>query len=387
MFRRTLPLLALALFTLFVARPVAAQTPAPTLTDLATALDAVATALDAGDSGGAVVQLAKASQVWPTVEGEVASSDPAAYSAFELDLGTAAAALRAAPADVAAAAAAVARMRATLDPFVQTTATYTAFDAAAILLREGLEALLVLVALLAFLRRSGHSDKRGWIWAGGAAGVFASMLAGFALQAVFSAASAGHNREIIEGATGILAAAMLFYVAYWLHSKARLGAWQAFIDERTGQALAGGSLLGLATLAFLAVFREGAETVVFYLGMAASISLSELLAGLALGSVALVVIAVLMLVFSVRLPLQLFFRVAGLLVYYLGFKFVGTGLHALQVAQVLPSTPAPVPDVLFLGLYPTWETLLPQVGLLLATVGGLLYLRARNQRTLATQSA
>ncbi|MEI8165593.1 MAG: FTR1 family protein [Chloroflexales bacterium] len=392
MVRRTLTLVVVALFALFVARPVAAQTPpvtpaqTVTLGDMANELEAAASALAAGDASAAATSLEAVNTTWPALEGDVATSNPAAYTAIEIDLGVATAALHAAPAKLDVARAAVDRLRATVAPFVE-IATYTAFDAAAILLREGLEALLIIVALLAFLRRSGNSDKRGWIWAGGAVGILASVLAAFALQALFSAASAGYSREIIEGATGLLAAAMLFYVAYWLHSKANLGAWQQFIDQRTGQALASGSVFGLALLAFLAVFREGAETVVFYLGMAASISLNELLAGFALGAVALVVIAVLLLVFSVRLPLGLFFRVAGLLVYYLGFKFVGTGLHALQVAGVFPSSPAPVPSIAFFGIYPTWETLLPQLVLFLAAIAALFYLRAREQRDLAAQPA
>jgi high-affinity iron transporter len=99
------------------------------------------------------------------------------------------------------------------------------------------------------------------------------------------------------------------------------------------------------------------------------------------------VIAVLMLVFSVRLPLRLFFRLAGLLVYYLGFKFVGTAIHALQVAGIMSSTSAPVPSIAFFGIYPTWETLLPQIVLILAAAGALLYLRVRDQRALAAQPA
>src|SRR5439155_9729696 len=126
-------------------------------------------------------------------------------TAIEVDLGRAAAAIKALPADMAAAGAALDRLRATLAPFTGAQ-TYTALDAAAIILREGLEALLVIVALLAFLRRSGNADKRGWIWAGGALGVLSSIVAAVILQALFSSVSAGQNRELIEGLTGLIAA-------------------------------------------------------------------------------------------------------------------------------------------------------------------------------------
>jgi high-affinity iron transporter len=205
------------------------------------------------------------------------------------------------------------------------------------------------------------------------------------LQAIFSRVSAGTNRELIEGITGLIAAGLLFYVSYWLHSKASLGAWKKFIDQRTSQALARGSMIGLALLAFLAVFREGAETAVFYLGMAPSIPARDLFLGMALGVVMLVIAAVLMLVVGVKLPLRLFFRVASLLVYYLGFKFVGTGLHALQVAGAIPTTPIPGlesnPVFEFFGIYPTWQTLLPQLALLLGALAIWFYLRAKDFKT------
>jgi high-affinity iron transporter len=360
----------------------AAQSPADLLKLLDQARGAVArgAVAEAADAIGALIH------AWPAVEGPIATKDKDAYTAIEIDLGRAAAAIRATPADMAAAGAALDHLRATLAPFAGAQA-YTALDAAVIILREGLEALLVIVALLAVLRRSGNADKRGWIWAGSGLGVLVSIVVAIILQVIFSRVSAGQNRELIEGLAGLVAAALLFYVSYWLHSKASLHAWQSYINTRTSRALARGSLVGLALLAFLAVFREGAETVVFYLGMAPSIALRDLLLGLGIGVAALVVAAVLMLVAGVKLPLRPFFRIAGLLVYYLGFKFVGIGIHALQTVDLVATTPIPgLPAVPFVGFYSTWETALPQLVLLLGALIVFLYLRARDQHA-ATASA
>jgi high-affinity iron transporter len=353
------------------------------LPDALTVLDAASTALAQGNTSTAATQMDTFIRAWPGIEGAVATKSQDAYQAVEGEMGRVRAALQAQPADVAAAKTAIERMQEELAPF-RAGSIYTAFDAAAIILREGLEALLVIVALLAFLRKSGNADKRGWIWAGGALGILASIITAFVLQTIFSRVSAGTNRELIEGITGLLAAGLLFYVSYWLHSNANLGAWKKFIDQRTTQALARGSMVGLALLAFLAVFREGAETAVFYLGMAPSISARDLFLGMTLGVVVLVIAAVLMLVVGVKLPLRLFFRVAGFLVYYLGFKFVGMGLHALQVAGAIPTTPIqglesnPIFD--FFGIFPTWQTLLPQLGLLLGALAIWFYLRAKELR-------
>jgi high-affinity iron transporter len=358
------------------------------LPDALKSLDAAYAAIERGDTSTSASQIDAFIRAWPGIEGAVATKSQDAYEVVESEMGRARAALKTQPADLATAEAAITRMREELAPF-SAAQTYTWFDAAAIILREGLEALLVIVALLAFLRKSGNADKRGWIWAGGALGVLASIATAFVLQAIFSSVSAGVNREVIEGITGLFAAGLLFYVSYWLHSKASLGAWKHYIDQRTTQALARGSMVGLALLAFLAVFREGAETAVFYLGMAPAIALRDLLLGMGIGVAVLIVVAVLMLVVGVKLPLLPFFRIAGLLVYYLGFKFVGTGLHALQVAGAIPSTPIPGLEsnsvFEFFGIYPTWQTLLPQVALLLGALLAWLYLRTQDQKARATE--
>jgi high-affinity iron transporter len=374
-----------------VADRLSAGTPATTATSqnavsLPDALEQLAAADAAfarGDTLAAAEQANSFIRAWPAVEGAVATKSRAAYTAVENDIGSLSAALDAQPPDTATAQMVIARIRATLLPLAEEQ-TYSAFDAGAIILREGLEALLVIVALLAFLRKSGNADKRGWIWAGAALGIGASITTAFALQRVFSNISAGQNRELIEGATGLIAAALLFYVSYWLHSKASLHGWQKYINTRTSQALARGNMFGLALLAFLAVFREGAETTVFYLGMAPAIAPRDLLLGIGVGLAILIVAAVLMLALGVKLPLRPFFRAAGLLVYYLGFKFVGAGLHSLQVAGVIPSTPIaglssnPISE--FFGIYPTWQTLLPQLALLFGALAVWLLLRASERR-------
>ncbi|MFQ5594786.1 MAG: FTR1 family protein [Anaerolineae bacterium] len=358
-----------------------------TPTDLVARLDAAHRAVEAGNSAVAAEEVGAIILAWPSVEGAIAAKSPEAYTAIEVDLSRAAGALRAQPADLPTAKATLERLRENLAPFT-TAARYTVFDAAAIILREGLEALLVIVALLAFLDRSGNSDKRRWIWMGALVGVLVSFITAFALQALFSRASAGQNREVIEGVTGLIAAGLLFYVSYWLHSKSSLRAWQAYIDARTTKALARGSMVSLALLSFLAVFREGAETTVFYLGMASSIALKDLALGLGMGTAVLVVMAILMLKAGLTLPMRPFFWVASLLVYYLGFKFVGTGIHALQVGGVLPASPvAFVRAIPFIGLYPTWEVVAPQVLLLLVALGVIFYVRAQDRRASATVTA
>jgi len=354
--------------------------------DLLKLLNTTSESIKRGDVAEARSHFDSFIRAWPAAEDAIATRSDDDYNAIESDMGRIAGALRAEPADLAAAAAAAEQIETTLGRYT-VASSYSAVDAAVIILREGLEALLVVVALLAFLRKSGNDDKRGWIWIGGALGILASIITALILQTIFNQVAAGRNRELIEGITGLIAAALLFYVSYWLHSKASLHAWQKYINQQTTQALARGSMAGLALLAFLAVFREGAETAVFYLGIAPAIEARDLLLGIGGGVLVLIIAAVLMLVVGVKLPLRPFFRVAGLLVYYLGFKFVGTGIHALQVAGVIPTSPIGSAESIaaleFFGIYLTWQTLLPQVVLLIGAGAAYMYLRTLDRRSRA----
>ncbi len=331
------------------------------------------------DLAAAATEIKTVQTNWLEVEGIVATKSKQDYITIENDLAKAYGFLNTTPTDINSAQTAIDQLKQTLQPYANRNLRYTLLDAASILLREGLEALLVLVALLAFMSKSGNADKSRWLWIGAGAGVLASILTAIVIRIFFAnLTTAGASRELLEGITGIVAASMLFYVSYWLHSKSSLGAWQGYIHHQATSALAKNSVFSLALLAFLAVFREGGETALFYIGIAPSISNSDLLGGLALGSVILVIVAVLIFGVGLKIPLKPFFLVTSVLIYYLGFKFIGSGIHALQVAGILPASPANFfPSWETLGLYPTWETTLAQLVILLIALAIVLRDRLR----------
>ncbi len=357
----------------------AASAAAPTLAGIMPQLTTALTALQGGDQATAAAAVATFRTAWPDVEGVVKTKSATAYRQAE-DL-MASAADQISSGQTAAAISDLTTLQTTLAPYSAAKLSYTVFDAASILLREGLEALLVIAALLAFLKKSGNADKRHWVWGGGIVGIVASMATAIAIYALFRTFVTGTNRELIEGITGLVAAGMLFYVSYWLHSKTSIGGWQKYLKDQTSAAIARGSLINLGILAFLSVFREGAETALFYIGIAPSIALRDLLLGLAIGMVTLTVIGVLVIGMGVRIPLSQFFRVASLLIWYLGFKFIGGGIHALQVAGVVPATTASyLPNSELLGMFPTWETTLPQLALVALAITIVVTMRIRTQR-------
>jgi high-affinity iron transporter len=333
-------------------------------------LSAAQQAAVSGNGDQAAAQIATARRAWPDVEGEVKTRDHTAYLAIETLLAQAHAQAQHHDPQTAAT---LGQLTAQMAPFLA-GGSYGVIDAFLILLREGIEALLVIAALLAFLGRSGHGTKQPIIWWGAAAGVALSVGFAFLINQLFSASFSGTNRELIEGVVGLLAAGLLFWVSWWLHRAASLSLWNAFIATKTQAALSTGSLWSLGSLAFLAVVREGAETALFYLGMAPSISTGDLLLGIALAIGALVVVGVVVVRLGARLPVRPFFAALGILVLVMGVKFIGTGIHALQVSQVIGTSPVPVlPACEWLGFFPTLETIAGQ-GLALTVMAAVWWL-------------
>jgi len=358
-----------------------------TVQSLVDELNDASAAISHQDASAALADLNKVNNDWFNVEDQVKGHSMDAYQQVESDLPTAIGALKQNPPDYATAATLVSGLQTTLSSIAaQVNSHYSAIDAGVVLLREGFEAILVITALIAFVVKSGNGDKRAWIWMGGGLGIIASIVTALALQAIVGAAMKGQNSTLIEGIIGLAAAVMLFYVSYWLHSKSSAAAWNAYIKRHSKAALAGGSLLSLVLLTFLAVYREGAETAVFYFGMAGSISTANLLLGIAGGLVALALLAVLMVKVGVRIPIHTFFLISSALIYYLGFKFVGTGIHLLQLVQVLPThTVSWLPTLDFFGFYPTIEGVVVQGALLIA--GFIVWLYSRRHQAVLAQQA
>lgn len=237
----------------------------------------------------------------------------------------------------------------------------TAVSALLILLREGVEALLVVAAILAFTRRSPNPQASRWVHLGW---VLALMLGGvtWAVSTYFVEISGAH-REVTEGVTALIAAGMLLYIGYWMHSKANSQAWQAFIGGQVSGSLASGAFSSLALVSFLAVYREVFETVLFFQALAAQAGPeghSALLGGAAVGALLLGVAGWLILRASVRLPIGLFFSVSGLLLVVMAVVFTGDGIAALQEAGYINATSVPFIEISWLGVRPTAQTLLAQ---------------------------
>jgi high-affinity iron transporter len=246
------------------------------------------------------------------------------------------------------------------------------FESLLIILREGFEAILVIGAVVAFLVKTGHRDRLRSIWLGVALAVVASLATAVVLATTLRALPA--TRELIEGATMLIAVAVLFSVSYWLISKVEAAKWQQFIREKVTAALEHGGGRALAIVAFLAVYREGAETALFYQALFndGSNTVFPIVMGIVVGFAALAVIFVGFHRFGVKLPLRPFFAVTSALLYYMAFVFMGKGIRELQEGNLIPITVIPFPSVEAMGIFPSVETLLAQLVLVVLFVFALL---------------
>ena len=243
-----------------------------------------------------------------------------------------------------------------------------------IIVREGFEAILIIGAIIAYLVRSGNQDKVKIIYKSSLAAIGASVLTAVALKFAFNVSQA--SQEILEGMTMLIAVVVLFSVSFWVISKVEAQKWQHYIEGKIKTSLTTGSTLALWSAAFVAVYREGAETVLFYQALISGQSegLGMIGLGFLTGSIALVGIFVAVRYGSVRIPLKPFFISTSCLLYYLAFIFAGEGVKELQAGGMIGVTTVEgVPVIGFLGVYPTIETLSLQLVLLLAAGAGLGY--------------
>ncbi|HEY1269400.1 MAG TPA: cytochrome c/FTR1 family iron permease [Candidatus Binatia bacterium] len=252
--------------------------------------------------------------------------------------------------------------------------SYVFINALFIILREGLEVALILAAMLAMLKRMGATEAMRYIHLGWILAVAAGLVTWVAAQTFLNVS--GSHRETMEGFTTLVAAIVLFYVGYWLHTKSEAKKWQAFIHDKVQGALSHNRLIALAGVSFFAAYREAFEVVLFYqaLWLQSGSNPKPVLGGFLTGVLALCVVVFVLFRVGLRIPIKYFFGTAGLLLYLLALVFAGQGVRTLQATGLFSVTPLPFPpQVSALGIYPTVETLVAQAIVLTALIATFLW--------------
>lgn len=245
-----------------------------------------------------------------------------------------------------------------------------------IILREGLEALIIIVAIVSYLIQSGNQKRLSIVYSAFWSGIFLSFVSAFFISWFFKE-QAGQSRELLEGITMLVAVVLLFYVGFWLLSNAQNKKWINFVKTQAVEAISNNSAKALWFSVFLAVFREGAETILFYQALLfdakTNLDYSFILAGLVSGLVILSILYYLLKNGALKIPLKQFFYITSYVIFYMVFVFMGKGIGELIEAKVI--TPSLVPfdfdGILWLGIYPYYESIIPQFMVLILLIMGI----------------
>ena len=294
--------------------------------------------------------------IWPTIEGDVSTTNPGLYTRVESQ------------SPVIMVKGKESKYQKQLEALISdlsaidTTASYSAVDAMLILLREGVEALLIVMALVTVLKSAKLIKGLKWVYAGALLGILASAAIAVALQFLFPAVTSASNREVIEGAVGIIAVGMMIVIGIWLHRKSSVKKWNQFMESQMKAVTATGSFISMFALSFLAVFREGAETILFYVGILPRIRSFDFFLGIGLALAVLAILAIFMTKASHLVKPHKIFFILTWMIYALAFKMLGVSLHALQLTNMLPNhILSNFPTIDWAGIYPSWEVLACQV--------------------------
>lgn len=245
----------------------------------------------------------------------------------------------------------------------------------AVLLREGLEALLIVVAMIAFLRKAERTDVLPYVHGGWVAALAAGGLTWAA--ATFLISISGASRELTEGFGSLIAAVVLISVGLWMHGKAQADAWQVYIREKLSTALSKKSAWFLFLLAFIVVYREVFETILFLTALWTQGGGAAMLAGMGAAVVVLAVVTWVMLRLSRTLPISKFFQYSAILMAVLAVVLAGKGVAALQEAGLLDLHPLALPRIDWLGFFPTVEGVLAQLAAITALAIGVVAARRK----------
>lgn len=261
------------------------------------------------------------------------------------------------------------------------------FSVLGLTLREGLEAILVVAALIAYLVKTNNLKYVKGVYIGAILGIVASVILAIIFNMIakqFGEDSSGASREIFEGCGMFLAVIVLFYVSNWMLSKSEVEVWNHYIQSKVESSITKGSAMALVFSSFLAVAREGAELIIFFQGMRDNISNNPayMWGGLACAIVVLAIVYVLITKMSVKLPLKPFFTATSILMFVLCVSFIGKGVSELQEADLIGRTIIPWMNgftIEILGIYDRVETLLPQVILIVITIVTVIVQIKRNK--------
>lgn len=253
-----------------------------------------------------------------------------------------------------------------------------------IILREGFEALIIVAAVVAYLLKTGNEKRMNIVYSSLGVAVVLSFVMAWVMNLIFAGA-AGQKREVMEGAVMLIAVGLLFYVGFWLLSNAGAKKWSKYIQSHVSESISAGSAKALWWTVFLAVFREGAETVLFYQALIFdakdSAGYSMIALGFVVGLIVLLVTYYVFKIFAIKIPIKPFFLVTSAIIFYMSIVFVGKGLMEFVEGKIfVPTKIEGFPTIEWLGIYPYYESLVPQAIMIAALIIGVIIMKNKQAK-------
>lgn len=253
-----------------------------------------------------------------------------------------------------------------------------------IILREGFEALIIVAAVVAYLLKTGNEKRMNIVYSSLGVAVVLSFVMAWIMNLIFAGA-AGQKREVMEGAVMLIAVGLLFYVGFWLLSNAGAKKWSKYIQSHVSESISSGSAKALWWTVFLAVFREGAETVLFYQALIFdakdSAGYSMIALGFVVGLIVLLVTYYVFKIFAIKIPIKPFFLVTSAIIFYMSIVFVGKGLMEFVEGKIfVPTKIEGFPTIEWLGIYPYYESLVPQAIMIAALIIGVIIMKNKQAK-------
>ena len=253
-----------------------------------------------------------------------------------------------------------------------------------IILREGFEALIIVAAVVAYLLKTGNEKRMSIVYSSLGVAVVLSFVMAWVMNLIFAGA-AGQKREVMEGAVMLIAVGLLFYVGFWLLSNAGAKKWSKYIQSHVSESISAGSAKALWWTVFLAVFREGAETVLFYQALIFdakdSAGYSMIVLGFVVGLIVLLVTYYVFKIFAIKIPIKSFFLVTSAIIFYMSIVFVGKGLMEFVEGKIfVPTKIEGFPTIEWLGIYPYYESLVPQTIMIAALIIGVIIMKKKQAK-------
>lgn len=331
------------------------------VTQLNEELDKAIAGINDNDLDKADASLSQFVKIWPYVEGKIQTKNSSLYTKIEDKIPYYQSILEQSNKDR------VKKGLQELNSEIKDTVgqgEYSFVDVMIIFLREGIEVLLIIMTLTTMTRKVKDVKGTSSVVGGALLGLILSI--GLGITFIYTIGNNGVVREGMEAILGIVAVVLMYVVGIWMHRRSNAQRWNEMIQSMYNNAMSNGNLILLGTIGLISVLREGVEVIIFYMGMIGSITTKDFILGIGLAIIILIIFAFAFRFIVKLIPVRFIFRVLSILIFVTTFKMLGVSIQKLQLLGYMSHHSIEgLPTLSWIGFYPSVETIIAQVILII----------------------